>query len=245
MTRKSKPDQRAPKFKLDATTRPVATNDVDEDYEVGSIWIDVTNEDVYRCVDNTDDAAKWRRVSTPFSKYDGTVAPTVNDDVDLGFEVGSLFLDTVAKKLYVCISPADGLADWQEIGSGSGGGAGHNTIYADTYEVTETSDGTPVTKKTFDYVNDSTSAATSLKLIVGLWMTGGGTATCTFEVDDGTSPVSGTATSTASTEEDIQKVTVSLTTVDQDATVTVNMKLHKTGGTTAHMKFTEVRELFS
>lgn len=159
----------------------------------------------------------------------------------LGYTIGSRWINSSTKKEFVNMlsgSPAD----WIEVGAG--GGAGHNTIYADTYEVTE-SGGSAVTKKTFDYVNDSDVPATNLKLIVGLWMTGGGTATCTFEVDDGSSPVSDTVTSTASAEEEIKKITLALETVDQDATVTVNIKLHQSGGTTAHMKYTEVRELFS
>ena len=126
---------------------------------------------------------------------------------------------------------------------GGSGGATYNTIYADTYEVTE-SGTSAVTKKTFSYVNDSDAPATNLKLIVGLWCEGGGTATCTFEIDDGSSPVSDTVTSTASAEEDIKKITLSLSTVDQDATVTVNIKLHRTSGTVAHLKYTEVKELF-
>ena len=161
-----------------------------------------------------------------------------------GYSVGSRWINTSSQTEFVCMVQTNP-ATWQEVGSGSGG-SGHNTIYADTYEVSE-SGGGPVIKKTFDYVNDSTTPATLLKLIVGLWMTGGGTATCTFEVDAGPVQVSDTATSTASAEEDIQKVTLNLgsLTAYQDATMTVNIKLHQSGGTTAHLKYTEVRELFS
>jgi hypothetical protein len=45
--------------KLDATAAPDADNDVDEGYVPGSIWVDVTNDNFYICVDNTDGAAGW------------------------------------------------------------------------------------------------------------------------------------------------------------------------------------------
>lgn len=45
--------------KFDATEAPDADNDVDEGYEPGSLWVDVTNDLFYICVDATDGAAVW------------------------------------------------------------------------------------------------------------------------------------------------------------------------------------------
>lgn len=227
------------------SARPVATNDgPTEQYSVGSLWCDLTNDEAYICVDPTDDAAVWRRISTPFSKYDATAPPDGDNDLDEGFEVGSTWLDTTNKKEYVCYDPADGVADWVERGAGSGGGgSGHNTIYADTYEVTETEE-TEQVKKQFDYVNDSDAAAVSLKLICTLWMTGGGTATCKLEATDGTTTVDNTVTATESAET-VKKITLAIGTLNTNDVITVKIYLHKTGGTTAHLKYSEVRELFS
>jgi len=50
--------------KLDATAAPDADNDVDEGYAVGSVWIDVTNDEYYICVDATDGAAVWSQGGT-------------------------------------------------------------------------------------------------------------------------------------------------------------------------------------
>jgi len=47
------------KSKLNATAAPTINNDITEGYGVGSVWIDLTNDDVYICVDNTDGAAVW------------------------------------------------------------------------------------------------------------------------------------------------------------------------------------------
>ena len=45
--------------KLDATAAPTVNNDVDEGYAPGSLWIDVTNDVFYICVDATDGDADW------------------------------------------------------------------------------------------------------------------------------------------------------------------------------------------
>lgn len=45
--------------KLDATVAPTVNNDGTEGYSEGSFWIDVTNDEAYRCVDNTTGAAVW------------------------------------------------------------------------------------------------------------------------------------------------------------------------------------------
>ena len=47
------------KHKLDATTAPTATDDSASDYSAGSLWIDVTADQAYICVDATASAAVW------------------------------------------------------------------------------------------------------------------------------------------------------------------------------------------
>jgi len=44
---------------FEATTAPANTNDVGEGYGVGSLWIDVTADLAYVCVDSTEDTAVW------------------------------------------------------------------------------------------------------------------------------------------------------------------------------------------
>jgi len=45
--------------KWDATSPPDVDNDIDELYTPGSIWVDVTGDNSYVCVDNTDGVALW------------------------------------------------------------------------------------------------------------------------------------------------------------------------------------------
>lgn len=81
-----------------------------------------------------------------------STAPTVNDDVDLGYEIGSRWIDTTADKEYVCLDATDGAAVWIETtqSGGSGGGISWQKIDTDTAGVKDNgymikSSGTPVT----------------------------------------------------------------------------------------------------
>jgi hypothetical protein len=53
--------------KYDATTAPTANDDSGDGYDVGSVWIDVTGDDAYICVDATLTAAVWN----PFESAGG------------------------------------------------------------------------------------------------------------------------------------------------------------------------------
>lgn len=83
-----------PFHKYDATAAPGATNDTTEGYEEGSVWIDVTNDAAYTCVDNTEDAAVWveqgasasgdvsgpgSSTDTAIALWDGTDGDTLQD----------------------------------------------------------------------------------------------------------------------------------------------------------------------
>ncbi len=62
-----------PYSKYDATTAPGVTNDLDEGYSVGSIWVDVTADNSYQAQDVTDGAAVWVSLD-PDGAGGGTVA---------------------------------------------------------------------------------------------------------------------------------------------------------------------------
>lgn len=57
------------KSNLIATTDPTATDDDTEGYCVGSPWINITTDSVFKCVDNTTDTAIWKRISVSEHDY--------------------------------------------------------------------------------------------------------------------------------------------------------------------------------
>ena len=56
-------------------------------------------------------------------KLNGTQAPTVNNDIDEGYAVGSRWFDVTNDKEYVCLDNTDGAAVWIETTQSGGGGA--------------------------------------------------------------------------------------------------------------------------
>lgn len=59
----------------------------------------------------------------------GTIAPGLTDDSSSGYEPGSRWLDTVALKIYTCISNGVGAAVWKEGGSSAGTGVSDLDVF--------------------------------------------------------------------------------------------------------------------
>jgi len=55
------------------------------------------------------------------NNFSATSAPTVNDDVDDGYLVGSHWYDTTNDKIYTCIDNSSGSAIWKSLGLGDTG----------------------------------------------------------------------------------------------------------------------------
>lgn len=51
------------KYSLDETDAPDANDDTTDGWKVGSIWVDITNDKAYICLDNTDTAAVWLEIT--------------------------------------------------------------------------------------------------------------------------------------------------------------------------------------
>lgn len=52
------------KYNIDASAAPTVNDDSGDGYVVGSLWIDTTNDKIYRCTDNSSGAAKWPHLSS-------------------------------------------------------------------------------------------------------------------------------------------------------------------------------------
>jgi hypothetical protein len=79
----------------------------------GSIICD-NNGKLYRKMDDGS-TTNVVRVGECKCNHDASAAPTVNDDVDLGYSVGSKWYDTTADKAYVCLDATADTAVWKEI----------------------------------------------------------------------------------------------------------------------------------
>jgi hypothetical protein len=56
----------------------------------------------------------YGRQGEPKSRYKTSTAPTVNDDIGDGYVPGSLWVDTVGDKVYVCVDNTIGASVWTE-----------------------------------------------------------------------------------------------------------------------------------
>ena len=64
--------------------------------------------------ETTPAAGSFTTLTSTTNKLDATVAPTVNDDIDLGYVVSSRWIDVTNDKEYVCLDNTDGAAVWTE-----------------------------------------------------------------------------------------------------------------------------------
>lgn len=99
-----------------AATDPTATDDT-PDYVVGSLWINLTTDATFVCVDNTSTAAIWHRL--PAGTITGaTTVPTTANDVTQGYKIGSLIYNSTQSCFYLCTSAAAGAATWTAVATG-------------------------------------------------------------------------------------------------------------------------------
>lgn len=66
--------------KLDGTTAPTVNDDSADGFEVGSLWLDITNSKVYQCLDATTGAAVWIDLTNTGS---GSLPTTATDNLIL------------------------------------------------------------------------------------------------------------------------------------------------------------------
>ena len=67
--------------KLDATSNPTIANDALQNYAVGSIWVNVSTDKIFICVDSTNNAAQWRQLVA----NDGLkIVPETTNTIDIG-----------------------------------------------------------------------------------------------------------------------------------------------------------------
>ena len=63
-----------PKTNWTATSAPTLSNDSSQGYTIGSLWLDVTNKEAYRCLDNTIASADWIDTTLDASEVAGLIS---------------------------------------------------------------------------------------------------------------------------------------------------------------------------
>lgn len=83
--------------KFDATAAPTVNDDTDLGYSVGSLWVDVTNDNAYQCVDNTDGAAVWLPIGGTATIIGHSIESRMDSTADymLFYNIGSGTLNAI------------------------------------------------------------------------------------------------------------------------------------------------------
>jgi len=104
-----------PVSKMDATTAPGAGDDTGDGFEVGSLWIDVTANKTYSCVDSTSTAAVWNDLTAGGGGGGGhsaAVDPTASDD---SYSLGTVWVNTVTDRHFICVDASSSAAIWASL----------------------------------------------------------------------------------------------------------------------------------
>ena len=113
-----------------AVRDPTVTDDIDAGFEAGSYWINTSSKVNFVCVDPTSGAAVWSGTTTPAevsassaglqpqSNRVATSDPTVSDDSDSGYKVGSFWVNTSSGEHFVCVDSTSGAAVWKSTAEG-------------------------------------------------------------------------------------------------------------------------------
>ena len=103
----------SPLHNLSSTVAPSLTDDSDSGYAVGSQWYDTVLKLLWSCSDASVGAAVWTRVDVKNNV--SASDPTVNNDVDENYVIGSRWWNTTDSTLFICEDASDGAASWVQL----------------------------------------------------------------------------------------------------------------------------------
>lgn len=105
-----------PESNFAGSAPPTVNDDEGDGYEVGSIWVDRTNDTAFMCLDASSGAAVWKVFSNnTTNNFAATAAPTVTDDSSEGYSVTSFWINTTTKIAYICLNASVGAAVWKQV----------------------------------------------------------------------------------------------------------------------------------
>jgi hypothetical protein len=124
--------------KLDATAPPGVGDDANDGYTVGSIWIDVTGDDAFICVDATAGAAVWNPFEAAGEAGASAVVSGGTETTDATYQYnlftdsGTLTIDTPGAADVLVVGGGGGGGGYYSGGGGGGGGV----AYVEGYPLT-------------------------------------------------------------------------------------------------------------
>lgn len=99
-----------------AASSPTSTDDASKGYQYFSRWYNSTTGELFTCVDPAVGSAVWKEEATGSGGvHVDTVDPTNTDDASKGYQVGSLWLNTVKQELWASIDDTTDNAVWRDV----------------------------------------------------------------------------------------------------------------------------------
>lgn len=103
---------------------PTVNDDDEAGYTTNELWFDTTGSGLYLSTSVATGAAAWQQVLTATANATAFAAPKVNstagdpgvtNDLDEGYSIGSVWVNTGDGGIFICTSAADGAANWEEV----------------------------------------------------------------------------------------------------------------------------------
>jgi hypothetical protein len=99
---------------FEAVVPPTANEDIDDEIDVGDLWVDTNGSKVYSCVDNTAGAAVWTLLAPEAGAVTVSATdPTVTDDAAAGFSVGDMWVNSTTGDAFMIVDNTNGAAVWR------------------------------------------------------------------------------------------------------------------------------------
>lgn len=100
-----------------SASNPTVNDDRNDNFIVGSRWINTSTLEEYVCVDNTQTSAVWKPTTTGgggsgSSAHVDIVDPTNLDDVGAGYPVGTIWVNTEDSTAFISVDATNDTAIW-------------------------------------------------------------------------------------------------------------------------------------
>ncbi len=112
---------------VSSASDPTVNDDANDGYTIGTLWVNTTTDNSFILTDATIGAANWEQTNGGgggggVTAVSSASDPTVNDDANDGYAVGTLWVNTTTDESFILTDSTVGAANWNQIDSLGGGG---------------------------------------------------------------------------------------------------------------------------